>query len=284
MNRLTAVVAAVLVAVGVLAGCSTFIPASGPPSPLPSVPARTPGPMGGTALSGSDEGGPALTDTTGAAVPAAVADGVRRIDAALRSGTTASLRDLYDPAPGAAGWATTASRLDDPAHRTRLIAALRNPPEPRPEVAYLYADGDHGLGITDDGKLAFVGVGQKPHGSTAPGSVPAGSYIGHGRSLEIDASGRGTYRFRTYDECPSDTPGVPCEYRGPEQVAVVTLLVSRSGSGLTARVLTSNDEPEMPTGSTLPVASPRSGVVTLGRGDTATTFCGDGVSDPDCGA
>ncbi|MDQ4119586.1 MAG: hypothetical protein M3235_21895, partial [Actinomycetota bacterium] len=180
--------------------------------------------------------------------------------------------------------ARTAARLDDPAHRTRLIAALRHPPQPRPEIAYLYADGDHGLGVTGDGKLAFVGVGQKPRASTQAGPVPAGSYLGHGRSLDIDASGRGTYRFRTYDECPPDTPGVPCEYRGPEQVAVVTLHVSRAGDGLSARVLTSNDEPEVPTGSTLPVTSPRTGVVTLGRGDQAATFCADGVSDPDCGA
>lgn len=271
--------AAVLVAVGALAGCATVVPASGPPSTV-----APPAPAADVGSAASGAGGPALTDTTGAAVPAAVADGVRRIDAALRSGTTASLRDLYEPAPGAAGWARTASRLDDPAHRNRLIAALRNPPVPRPEVAYLYADGDHGLGITDEGALAFVGVGQRPRASSTTGAIPAGSYLGHGRSLELDATGGATYRFRTYDECPPDTPGVPCEYRGPEQVALVRLQVSRTGSGFTARVLTSNDEPEMPTGSTLPVASPRTGVVTLGRGDAATTFCADGVSDPDCGA
>ncbi|TCK27368.1 hypothetical protein EV378_3239 [Pseudonocardia endophytica] len=273
------VVAALLVAAGALAGCSTGIPATAPP---PS-PTAEPNAAVGTATattSAAEAGGPALTDTNGAAVPPAVADGVRRIDAALRSGTTASVRDLYEPSPGAAGWARTASRLDDPTHRARLVTALRNPPQPRPEIAYLYSDGDHGLGITGDGKLAFVGVGQKPRPASSGAAIPAGTYLGHGRSLAIDASGRGTYTFRTYDECPPDTPGVPCEYRGPEQVARVTLQVS----GSNARVLTSNDEPEVPTGSTLPIASPRPGVVTIGRGDAATTFCGDGVSDQDCGA
>lgn len=280
MIRGRAAAAAVLVVAISLTGCSTLVPAAGPPSAVPAV-TTPPAPAGdaGSAV-GTEAGGPALTDTAGAAVPAAVAAGVRRIDAALRSGTTASLRDLYDPSPGAAGWATTASRLDDPEHRAKLVSALRNPPQSRAEIAYLYSDGDHGLGITGDGKLGFVGVGQKPPPSSPAGAIPAGSYIGHGRSLDVEASGRATYRFRTYDECPADTPGVPCEYRGPEQVAVVTLQVS----GTAARVLSSNDEPEVPTGSTLPIASPRPGVVTLGRGDAATTFCGDGVSDQDCGA
>lgn len=254
-------------------------PSGVPAPPAPTAPAET--------ASGPSPG-LASVDTTGARLPAEVRAAARRIDEALRTGEPAAIRDLYEPAENAAAWSTVASRLSDGVHRRLLREALRNPPEPRPEIAYLFSRGEHGLGVTERGRLAFVGVGQRPaSGAAGTNRAPAywvGTFLGHGRSLDVAPSGLGTLRFRTYDECPPDTPGVPCEPRGPEQVARVTLLVEQAGGRVTARVLASNDEPDVPTGRVLPVSSSKPGVLVLGRGDEQMTFCADGVGDPDCGA
>ena len=245
---------------------------------------------------------PALVDTEGRPVPPAVEAGVRRIDAALTTGEPSVIKDLYERASGAATWPTVASRLSNDGDRIQLVRALRNPPEQRPEIAYLYSEGDHGLGITDAGKLAFVGVGQDPNPTTttaaptttsptttsaAPDPTPfyVGRFTGHGRTLDVEPSGRGVYRFRTYTTCPSDDAAVPCEPNGPEEVGRADLELSEaSGRAVRARVVRSNDETDVPSGRTLDVSSPSDGVVVLGSGADAVTFCRAGAYVHDCGA
>ncbi|MEQ3551199.1 hypothetical protein WIS52_12025 [Pseudonocardia nematodicida] len=264
-----------------LAGCTG--PAATPPEPEPAS-SSTSDPA--TPVTAPD--GVATTDSTGAPLPETVLDTARRIDDALASGDPTPIRDLYSPAGGAATWRVVADRLSDPTNREKLSDALRNPPESRPEIAYLFADGDHGLGVSEVGRLAFVGVGQG--GSSSPAPVPdagtfwVGEFLGHGRSLAVDGSGRGTLTFRTYETCPSSRPGVPCESQGPEDVGRVELQITGSGRSASARVLDSNDEPEVPTGDVLPVETPAPGVVSLGSGDRTFVLCADGVTHLDCGA
>ena len=278
-----------LVGLVLVTGCSTgaggapVSPAPVNPGPVNSAPAR-PGPV---------NAGPAIAsvDTTGAPLPAAVTDTARVLDAALSSGDPTPVRDRYSPAPGAASWTVVADRLSDPANQAKLASALRNPPEPRPEIAYLFSDGDHGFGLTADGRLAFVGVGQRAPGAAtgtpAPSGQPywAGRSYGHGRSLDADPSGTGLLTFRTYETCPSQRPGVPCEPDGPQQVGRVELRIYDVGGGpWVAEVVTSNDEPEFPVGDLLPVEEPAPGVVLLGSGDRTLVFCKDGVTHDGCGA
>ncbi|BBF98964.1 hypothetical protein PSA01_09130 [Pseudonocardia saturnea] len=271
-----------LAGVLLVAGCSGAAP--GPAAdPAP--------PVSSAAAPASPEPAIATTDTTGAPLPAAVLATARVLDDALSSGDPTPVRDRYTPAPGAASWTVVADRLSDPANQAKLASALRNPPEPRPEIAYLFSDGDHGFGLAADGRLAFVGVGQRAPGTSTgvpePTGQPfwAGLSYGHGRSLDVDPSGTGLMTFRTYETCPSQRPGVPCEPDGPQQVGRVDLRIYDVGGGpWVAEVVASNDEPEFPVGDLLPVEEPAPGVVLLGSGDRTLVFCTDGATHDGCGA
>jgi len=80
-----------------------------------------------------------------------------RLDGALVTGDLVGLRDLCSSAPGATPWAVVVSRVADDGDRVLLLRALRHAPRPGPPVAWLYTEGDHGLGIDESGLLAFVG-------------------------------------------------------------------------------------------------------------------------------
>ena len=257
-------------------------------SPMPTTTVTVPAPSTSTAptLPAEASPEPALVDTAGRALPVAVADGVRRIDAALATDDVAALEPLYVPADAAAGWTTVASRLTDSSDRIQLLRALRNPPEARPEISYLYSEGDHGLGITDAGRLAFVGVGQKPAAGPAPVDLASygGRWNGHGRSILFGEDGRGVLDFRTYTSCPSDRAGVPCEPDGPAPVGQVVLQLAADAGSVTGRVVDTNDEPDYPVGRNLTVSSDRTGVLLLGTGADQFGLCREGVDDDSCGA
>lgn len=133
--------------------------------------------------------GPALVDTTGKPLPAALAAAVPTIYAALQGNDMAALRAAYSPDESAASWSTVRTRLAPETVRSGLVRALQKPPNPRPEVDYLYADGDYGVGVTSAGRVAFFGTGQRPSSARATAEAPAPA---------------GTVPFACEDDVPGD--------------------------------------------------------------------------------
>lgn len=128
-------------------GSSRAAPAA-PPSPAPSAePAPAPAPAGT----------PAVTDTAGRALPAAVASGVQGLYAALGAGDVADLQSRYQPSAtfDAAPWSEVEPLLTDPANREQLLAALREPPQRRSDI-YRYAAGGARVGVDEQGRMAFM--------------------------------------------------------------------------------------------------------------------------------
>ena len=149
--RTSAVLVAMVVVLGLATvgvGVALVQQASSGPAPVSLTPFPT------TAL---PPGSPVLVDTAGRALPESVALAVRRLDGALVTGDLGGLRELCSSAPGATPWAVVVSRVADDGDRVLLLRALRHAPRPGPPVAWLYTEGDHGLGIDESGLLAFVG-------------------------------------------------------------------------------------------------------------------------------
>ena len=187
-------VAGVLALRGLTTGRDATDAASAQPAPpsSASVPASVPPPTGA-----------ATTDATGRPLPPAVVVGAGRVLAALRANDVATLESTYLPDRGAgvAPWPVVRTRLADAALRASLAAALTHPPQPRPEVAYLFSDGDRGVGMSRAGTVAFYGIGRAARGATAPtrpdptlGDVwgPYQRGFGDVRPPEINAGGDGT--------------------------------------------------------------------------------------------
>ncbi|MDD7919795.1 nuclear transport factor 2 family protein [Actinomycetospora callitridis] len=112
--------------------------------------------------------GPATVDSEGRPMPPAASDGARRLYSALEANDMSAVRAVYAPDDTAASWSTLRTRLSPEAVRDGLLEALRHPPQPRPEVDYLYASGDYGVGLTDTGRVAFVGTGQRAAATATP--------------------------------------------------------------------------------------------------------------------
>lgn len=145
----------VVVALAVLAGCGSTAP---PPPPAPtSTDVVLPDAPDGTR--------PAVTDSAGTALPRPVADGAARLFTALQEDDSATVESMYAPRPGsrAASWSKVATRLGVSYNRRGLRNALTKPPQRRPEVAWLFSALDFGVGMNDDGTIAFLGVRQAPN-------------------------------------------------------------------------------------------------------------------------
>ncbi|GAA4864038.1 hypothetical protein [Actinomycetospora straminea] len=123
--------------------------ASAVPAPAPSAaaPATPPAPAGT----------PAVTDTAGRALPAAVATGVQGLYTALGTGDVAGVESRYRPSAAfdAAPWSRVAPLLAQPDNREELLAALREPPQRRTGV-YRYAAGGAVVGVDAQGSMAFL--------------------------------------------------------------------------------------------------------------------------------
>jgi hypothetical protein len=125
-------------------------PAAAAPEAAPSAapaPAALPAPAGA----------PSVTDTTGRAVPAAVATGAQGLYTALGTGDLAGVESRYAPSAAfdAAPWRTVAPLLADPAARDQLLAALRANPQRRTGV-YRYTAGGATVGMDPQGTMAFL--------------------------------------------------------------------------------------------------------------------------------
>ncbi|MEJ2862511.1 hypothetical protein [Actinomycetospora flava] len=125
-------------------------PAPAQPAPAPSAaPAPAPAPAGT----------PAVADTAGRNLPAAVATGVQGLYTALGTGDLPAVQQRYQPsaAVDAAPWSQVAPLLAQPANREALLAALREPPQRRTGV-YRYAAGGAVAGVDTQGRLAYVSL------------------------------------------------------------------------------------------------------------------------------
>ncbi|MEJ2863217.1 hypothetical protein [Actinomycetospora flava] len=166
--------------------------------------------------------GPAVVDTDGRPLPPPAADGARGLYSALETNDMTAVRALYAPDDTAASWSTLRARLAPDVARAGLLEALRRPPQPRPEVDFLYSAGDYGVGLTDSGRVAFIGTGQQAATTTATPdrarptgsrSVPfecEDSFVGDGLDTpECDGSGTGTQRT----QCSADLETCPAGYQ-----------------------------------------------------------------------
>lgn len=164
--------ALLVVGAGAIWWLATTPPASGSvPAPV-AAPAAPASPA--AVASPAPEDGPALTDTRGRPLPATAAQGARRLFAALTAGDQQTLRAACSPDRTAASWEAVRLRLAGQAVRAGLLEALRRPPSPRPEVAYLYSARDLGVGLTAAGRVAFFGTGQRAAAPSSPTPVPTG--------------------------------------------------------------------------------------------------------------
>ncbi|MDD7937635.1 hypothetical protein PHK61_04270 [Actinomycetospora lutea] len=124
--------------------------AAAPAQPVRSAaPAPAPAPV--------PAGEPAVTDTAGRALPAAVATGVRELYTALGAGDLPAVERRYRPsaAVDAAPWSQVSPLLAQPPNREALLAALREPPQ-RGSGVYRYAAGGARVGVDTQGRVAFV--------------------------------------------------------------------------------------------------------------------------------
>lgn len=114
----------------------------------------------------------------------------------------------------------------------------------------------------------------------------AGTWDAHGIEIALDARGHGTMTFRTYTPCDQPSPGVPCEPVGTiDDTGRATVQLQRSAAGaLAMRIVTSNDQPDWPTGKVLPLRARQSGVLQVGTGDQTWGLCLPPAYDPICGA
>ncbi|MDL5159010.1 hypothetical protein [Actinomycetospora termitidis] len=126
--------------------------------------------------------------------------------------------------------------------------------------------------------------------TSAPASSSPAAYAGewqsHGFSVTFDASGRGKADFRTYVWCSQPEPGVPCE--DPDNLtdaghAVVQLQPGSSGA-LRMRIVSSNDQPDWPTGKTFTLTPLKRGVLQVEGSDGPWGLCKPPASDAICGA
>jgi len=120
-------------------------------APAPPSSAAAPAPLPAPA------GAPAVADTAGRALPAAVATGVQGLYTALGTGDLAGVRSRYAPSAAfdAAPWSQVEPLLAQPANREELLAALREPPQRRAGV-YRYTAGGTRVGVDDQGRMAFL--------------------------------------------------------------------------------------------------------------------------------
>lgn len=168
--------------------------------------------------------GPAVVDTNGQPLPPAATNGARRLYSALETNDMTAIRALYTPDDTAASWSTLRTRLAPDAVRAELLEALRRPAQPRPEVDYLYAADDYGVGLTDSGRVAFIGTGQQAATttrssdrtpSTGSRAVPfecEDSFVGDGLDTpECDGGGTGSGPQRSH--CSADLDTCPAGYQ-----------------------------------------------------------------------
>ncbi|MDD7942013.1 hypothetical protein PHK61_26710 [Actinomycetospora lutea] len=165
--------------------------------------------------------GPATVDSDGRPLPSPASDGARRLYSALEANDMSAVRAVYAPEATAAWWSTLRTRLSPEVVRVGLLEALRLPPQPRPEVDYLYASGDYGIGLTETGRVAFVGTGQRTATATTPtGRSPSGSravpfecedsFVGDGlQTPECDVQGNDADPSR----CSTELETCPTGYR-----------------------------------------------------------------------
>ncbi|MHC1563674.1 hypothetical protein ACR9E3_32380 [Actinomycetospora sp. C-140] len=124
-------------------------------APLPQAP-----PLQGTGNPAPPQvpaGQPAVTDTTGRALPAAVATGVGGLYTALGTGDLPGVQSRYRPAAAfdAAPWSQVAPLLTTAPNREQLLAALREPPQRRSGI-YRYAANGAVVGVDAQGRMAFM--------------------------------------------------------------------------------------------------------------------------------
>lgn len=126
---------------------------SAPAAPPEAAPSAAPAPAAPPAPAGA----PSVTDTTGRAVPPAVATGAQGLYTALGTGDLAAVESLYAPSAAfdAAPWRVVAPLLADPAARDQLLAALRADPQRRTGV-FRYSAGGAVVGMDPQGKMAFL--------------------------------------------------------------------------------------------------------------------------------
>jgi hypothetical protein len=147
---------AIVVAAALAVVTLVTVPSSaGQAEPVAAAPA--PSAVAAPAPVPAPAGTPAVTDTAGRALPAAVATGVQGLYTALGTGDLAGVESRYAPAAAldAAPWSQVAPLLGVPANREALLAALREPPQRRTGL-YRYSAGGARVGVDAQGRMAFL--------------------------------------------------------------------------------------------------------------------------------
>jgi hypothetical protein len=205
--------------------------------PADNLADSAPTPPGAGAISAPDvpppgqSPGPATVDAQGTALPAVAVSGVTRVYAALAGNDMTALSATYVPDRGAgvALWSRVRPRLAPDVVRQGLLTALRTPPSRRPEVAYLYSSGDYGVGLRDDGTVAFFGTGQgAANGTGSPSTPPAAGTTDSGSGPTLGVAGWTPYTQGYGQVRPSEANA------GGDGTSVVTNLHWRSWGEPTA--------------------------------------------------